>query len=101
LRQAIDVHNSKWRYDRAVQWLKTDKNLSEVNKKAILRFVWDLQAEGIHLPRLTKYIYLLRTLGKMLRKDFQKATVQDVKRIVAEFNKSDYADWTKSDLRSH
>jgi hypothetical protein len=57
LRQAIDVHNSKWRNDRAVQWLKADKDLSEANKKTILKFIWDLQAEGIRLARLTKYIY--------------------------------------------
>jgi hypothetical protein len=35
----------------------------------------------------------------MLHKDFPKATIQDIKRIVAEFNKSGYADWTKNDLR--
>lgn len=99
MREAIDVHNSKWRHHRAVQWLKTDKELHECNKKTILSFVQELQAEGIHLARLTKYIYLLRTLGKMLHKDFQKATIQDIKRVVAELNNSDYADWTKNDLR--
>jgi hypothetical protein len=55
--------------------------------------------EGIGLARLVKYMYLLQALNKLLRKDFEKANVQDVKRVVSEVNKSEYADWTKNDLR--
>lgn len=44
-------------------------------------------------------MYLLRTLAKLLRKDFEKANVQDIKQVVGEVNKSEYADWTKNDLR--
>jgi integrase/recombinase XerD len=106
LRENIDVHKTKHRYDQAIQNLKADKAISEGNRKTILKFVWDLQAQGIGLPRLLKYVDLLvviarggRKISHGLGKDFDKATVEDVKRFVARVNESHYADWTKQDLR--
>lgn len=64
LRQRIDVHQWKQRYQRAEQNLTNDHQLSHSNRKKILRFVWDLQAEGITLPRLLKYLYILPKLAK-------------------------------------
>ena len=51
LRQRIDVHESKERYDRAEHSVKVDKQLSDANRKSILRFISDLQAEGIGQAR--------------------------------------------------
>jgi integrase len=99
LRERIDVHGAKERYARSLEAVKKDKDLSEYNRKKIIRFVWDLQAEGLTLVRQIKYLYLLPKLAKLLKKDFNKATVTDIKRLVAEVNQSKYADWTKADCR--
>lgn len=99
MRDRIDVHKQRERYDVAVRALKNDKRISDRNKKLILKFTWDLQAEGIGLARITKYLYMLPILARRLKKEFEKATVDDIKTVVAEVNNSDYADWTKSDLR--
>ena len=99
LRERIDVHEIKQRYDRAITALKEDKQLSEANRKRILRFVWDLQAEGVTLVRLLKYLYILPKLAKILKKDFEKASINDIKRVVNEINQTKLSDWTKSDCR--
>jgi site-specific recombinase XerD len=99
LRQNIDVHGIKKRYERAIRTLRADKRISDQNRKDILRFIDDLAAENIGLSRQLKYAYLLPTLAKFLKKDFRKATVNDIKRLVREVNESKYADWTKSDCR--
>lgn len=99
LRQQIDVHGSKERYDGATRQVNADKQLSEYNRKTIQRFISDLQAEGISVPRQIKYLRLLPPLAKLLKKDFNKATIDDIKRVVTEINQSKHADWTKSDYR--
>lgn len=99
MRQTTDVHGKEARYARALRSLKADMELSAANRRAILRFESDLQAEGVTLPRLLKYLYVMGKLAKWLRKDLEKATVQDIKRLVADVNRSKYADWTKADCR--
>lgn len=99
MRQKLDIHNMQQRYERALQRLKADKGLSDSNRKAILRFMKDLQVDNITNHRLTKYLYLLGMLAKRLQKDFDKATVDDIKNLVAEINKTNYAAWTKADCR--
>ena len=97
MRQNIDVHGIKQRYERAIRTLRADKRISELNRKDILRFIDDLAAENIGLSRQLKYAYLLPTLANYLKKDFRRATVNDIKRLVREVNESKYADWTRSD----
>jgi integrase/recombinase XerD len=99
LREQIDVHKVRQRYDRARSHLHADQEISERNKDMILKFVQDLQAEGITLTRLLKYLFVLPQLAKRLKKDFDRATIIDIKKLVAEINNSDYADWTKGDFR--
>ena len=106
MRDNIDVHKTKHRYELATANLKADKAISDRNRRVILKFLWDLQAQGIGLPRLLKYLSLLMVVArgskrvpKGLRKDLEKATVDDLKQFVAKVNQSDYADWTKSDIR--
>jgi hypothetical protein len=72
LRERIDVHGAKARYARALKAVKKDKDLSDYNRKKIIQFVWDLQAEGLTLVRQIKYLYLLPKLAKLLKKDFNK-----------------------------
>lgn len=99
MRDQIDVHKVRERYDHAVRHLKPEKSISERNRRAILRCVWNLQAQGITLTRLLKYLNTLPKIARGLKKDFDKATPDDIKQFVADLNRSKYADWTKSDFK--
>jgi len=87
------------RYESALRILKNDEQLSEYNRKTIAKFCYDLQTEGISITRQVKYLRILPSVAKLLQKDFNKATVDDIRRVVNEVNRSDFAEWTKSDYR--
>ena len=87
------------RYKRAIQALKLEKQVTDRDRRLILNFVGDLQAEGISELRTSKYLYLLRQIAIMLQKNLNKVTLADTKTLVAEINKSEYAEWSKNDYK--
>ena len=80
------------RYKRAIEALRLEKRITDRNRKLILSFVDDLQAEGISELRTSKYLYLLRQIAIMFSKNLDKVTLADTKRLVSDINKSDYAE---------
>jgi integrase len=99
MRKEIDVHHSHRRYEHAIHALKEDWKIIEANRKLILAFTRDLQAENITELRISKYINLLRHLSRLFQKDFDKVAVVDVKAVVANINRSNYSAWTKNDYK--
>ena len=87
------------RYKRAIEALKLEKRITDRNRRLILSFIGDLQAEGISELRTSKYLYLLRQIAIMFSKNLDKVTLADTKRLVAEINKSNYAEWSKNDYK--
>ena len=65
------------------------------NKKYILRFVEQISAEGITKRRQARYCYTLGKIAGMLKKDFSKATKEDIVTLCSAINNKDYKDWTK------
>jgi hypothetical protein len=63
MHKEIDVHHSHRRYERAIEALKQDRMIIQANRKLILAFTRDLQAENITELRISKYINLLRNLS--------------------------------------
>ena len=68
MREDIDVHQTKHRYEVAIKNLKAGKAISHHNRRIILRFLWDFQAQGIGLPRLLKYLNLLFVVARDSKK---------------------------------
>ncbi len=91
----MDIHN----YDRELVTAKKRVErleTSERNKQLILSFVDDLVLENLSKPRLLKYLVMLGHISKTFKKDFDTATIQDVKQIVAAIQqRGDYSPWTK------
>jgi site-specific recombinase XerD len=99
MRQNIDGHWYKRRFENAIRNLKANKDISDANKQTILKFLRDLESQNVGVPRQTKYLFTLPVIAKKLPKNFEDATIDDIKTIVAEINRSTYSDWTKSDFR--
>lgn len=87
------------RLERKLKHIKTNKNISQKNRKLILSFVEKCFAEGIRDKRIYKYIITLPKVLEVLNKDFDKATKDDMQRFVIWLEKSDYAEWTKKDYK--
>ncbi len=92
--------------------VKDIHNLSGVldrdSEKYILRLFPDDQGDvrrftkltqGITPSRMVKYLYTLVSIKKKLDIPFKSAKEDDIKRFVAGLEKSDYAEWTKHDLK--
>ena len=91
----MDIHNYEKNLQSRMKILKESNVLSERNKKFILDFVNVLVIDNLSKPRLMKYLEILRILGKKLDKDFDKATKEDLMKIVGEIQRKDYSPWTK------
>ena len=81
------------RYKGAVKALKDNKEVNTKNKKLILSFLQDCEVGAtnsgqIKSRRLLKYIYTLKTLSGMLNKDFNRATKNDIKALIAKIVKT-------------
>jgi len=86
------------RFKTALKKVK-ESNISKRNKELILAFNDECFANGLSKPRVTKYIYHLIKLATWLGKDFPNATQEDIKKVVAEIERAQLADSSKSELR--
>ncbi len=93
-----DVHFYSKRYEVAIRLLR-DSCISQKNKELIEKFCNDCFAQGITAGRVQKYAYILRKVAEWLGKDFDSATEDDLKRVVALINTSPFTDWTKYDYK--
>ncbi len=92
---AFDPHNTAVDLARTLQILEKDPNLSEQNKKTILRFYEACGAEGLKPIRLLRLLQLMRLIGGSLKKPFDKVTRGDVQTYLAWLENQELADWTK------
>src|SRR5437016_13269663 len=79
---AFDPHNTAADLTRTLEILKEDPNLSEQNKKTILRFYEACGAEGLKPIHLLRLLQLLRLTGGSLKKSFDKGTRSDVQKYL-------------------
>lgn len=93
-----DIHNYSRRYEIALRLLR-ESSISSRNKDLIERFCNDCFSQGITVGRIQKYAYILRKIAEWLEKDFDKATEDDIKRIVVVINTSSFTEWTKHDYK--
>jgi len=92
----MSIHDYDQRLKRVEKSLKT---LSKRNFELISNFENYLFSMGISVPRVVKYIYMVKNIAKFLGKDLDKADKKDIEKIVAEIERSNYAAWTKHDYR--
>ncbi len=83
---------------KAKELIKKTKDINSANKEYILKFIDRISAEGLSKARQIKYIYNLKTISKLLDKDFNKATKSDIEKLCSKINNSDYTAWTKHDF---
>jgi site-specific recombinase XerD len=84
--------------DKAELSLKKS-SIGERNKELILRFKDHCLSRGLSESRIIKYISLLKRIARMLGKDFDLATKEDIERVVAEISTSTLSEHSKQNLR--
>lgn len=64
-----------------------------------MKFANDRELEGLSKARIIFYINRLLIFSRLFRKDFEKATKEDIKKVVKKINEKNYAERIKKDCR--
>jgi len=101
----IDIHEYEKRYEWTVKQLdqpERGKPISKSNKRLILDFDKFCVLDHLSLPRRAKLINSLNFFARhYLKKDFDKATKEDLKdAIMLVEERNDYSVWTKQSYRA-
>ena len=96
MKQGFDIYNYPKRLEADVRQIKK-ADISEKNKQLIFDFRDFSSLEGIGLPRTARYMESLKVWAFVLKKDFDKATKEDITKAVRIIHeKESYSPRTKS-----
>jgi site-specific recombinase XerD len=65
----------------------------------MLKYYDSLLAEGLTIPRIAKCLRLAAKLDEVLKKDLKTINKEDVVHYLGFLEKTNYAQWTKSDFK--
>lgn len=101
MRTIKDIYDYENRYERAKSQLERSK-ISENNKKLILEFDKTCSIEKLTKARKIKIMQsLIMFAGVYLKKDFDKATKNDLKNAILQIeNKDNLSPWTKESYKA-
>jgi len=93
-------------YNHAVQYariykehVEESKTLSKANKSVLIDFADLLKAEKLSFARRKKLLTHLIQISGWLKTDFDKATKEDLIKLVAAINEKPYAPWSLRDFK--
>lgn len=95
----IEVYNYDKHIENGIIRVKNSNTLAS-NKKAILEFCDDCIVNGLSKPRILYYLNRLIIITRFFKKDFEKATKEDIKDLLKKINEQDYAERTKQDFKT-
>jgi site-specific recombinase XerD len=85
--------------ERLIERFKKDSSISKRNRELILSFIQRCTADGMKAITLIKHIYRFKKIVIWLDKDLDKTSKEDLQKLVARINASDYKEWTKHSFR--
>jgi len=91
----MSFYNHKTQFENNLKRIKESGELIKENKDIILKFKDYLLSEGLSVQRINRYISDLFKYNKILNKPFDKATKEDLRKVIADLNQTEYADETK------
>jgi len=96
--EKIDIYQYEEQLQSVYRRIENSE-ITEKNKKLIKEFLDYCFAEGLSVPRVIKYATTLLSLARLLGKDFDKTTKQDIVRVVGKIERNSYSAWTKKDFK--
>jgi hypothetical protein len=83
----MDIHNYKRRFERTIERIGESEDISKENKETMLNFKDYLLSENVGTAKIERYLYDLMKYSKMLNKSFEKASKEDIRRVVGEIKR--------------
>lgn len=95
MKNDLDIYNTQRDFQASIDYVKAS-SISDTNKKIILDFKDYCIIHNMSLPRIIRYMVVIRRIAESLKVDFDKAAKQDIIRIVIEIQENArYSPWTK------
>jgi len=96
-----DVHNIEREYELNNKKLQNSEHVSEENKRVMAKFVDECHADEVGKAAIRKYVSNFHTMLKMAPEGFEllDAEKSDIKKLISEIKKSDYAPSTKKGFK--
>ena len=91
----MGIHNYEQRFNRTLERINTSKEISKCNKAVIIRFKDYLLSEGIGIAKIERYFGDLMKFNRLLGKPFEKATKDDIRRVVSAIHQEPLSEETK------
>jgi integrase len=99
MKMKLDIHNYPLRLKREFEHL--DKSPASAHNRALVKkFYDDCALQGLSKPRLIKLVEVTRCLAVLLKADFDKATIEQVKELVRQIDAKEWSPWTKVTYRA-
>ncbi len=97
-----DIHDNEKRLNWNKKKFSNSEFVNDSNKEAIQGFCQKCFAEGLSKARVKKYITNFHTILKLAPENFEleNADREDIEKVVANIEKTDYAEATKSDFKA-
>lgn len=96
MKKELDIHDYPKKVEQSVNLVKRS-DISPRNKKLILDFREFCSMEGMSLARIARYMGILKDWARILKKDFDKATKEDIMKAVRVVQGNNrYSAWTKA-----
>lgn len=112
----IDIYRRDVYYEKTLQRIEADMAMLKRNKELLLKFIWDCRLgktikgrakKKIGKVRVLKYMCLLKNLSDWLGKPFDKATKEDMEKLVNDIendtykkkNRDNYSEESKVDYK--
>jgi len=98
VRQKVEIYNYDGRIEHILRKIK-DSSISKKNKSLILDFHRNRLSCGLSKVRQYKYLYTLERITRVLKKDFESVTKDDIIDLLANFEKRNFSEWSKHDYK--
>ncbi len=96
---SVDLYNYKRKLKRKIEMIRGLKDISKDSRDRILKFQRDRIAEGIGHARILRYLDDLPRIARLLGKEFEKATADDMRQVLHEIEGKDLAEASKTEFR--
>ncbi len=90
-----DIHGYKRRLERTLERIRTSSEISDHNKKLLEKYYQTCVLESLSVAKTERYVYDALRLALYFKKDFDKATEEDLKTLVTNLENKDWSPHTK------
>jgi integrase/recombinase XerD len=95
----MDIYKRDKTLNRVLERIEKELPFSERNKEIAMKFKNELLSQNIGLAKVCRYLQDIIWLNKHFHKDFDSATKEDIKELIANMNQSGFSEGTKKGIK--